>query len=96
MVEINWTNRALNDIDAIAVFISQNSEVYSIIQTQRFFYAVQILTTHSFAGRIVPEKNNKKIREIILGNYRMIYKIINKNRIDIITIHHSAMRLRKM
>lgn len=43
----------------------------------------------------VEEKGNAAIRELVEGNYRIIYKIVNEKRIDILTIHHSARALEK-
>jgi mRNA-degrading endonuclease RelE of RelBE toxin-antitoxin system len=37
---------------------------------------------------MVPEVEDKTIRELILGNYRIIYKIY-PSRIDVLTVHHS-------
>jgi len=34
--------------------------------------------------------DKQNIRELIEGNYRIIYLIINDERIDILTVHHSA------
>ena len=39
-------------------------------------------------GRTVPEINRKEIREIIFGNYRIIYRIEEMN-IAILTIRHT-------
>jgi addiction module RelE/StbE family toxin len=89
MVEINWTDQALQDIDNIAEFISKDSLKYAKIQTQLFFDRVEVLYSKPEIGRIVPEIHKKKIRELILGNYRIVYRIINLKRIDILTIHHS-------
>ncbi len=93
MAEINFTDQALADIENIAIFISKNSEKYAKIQVQRFFKRVEVLEEKPLSGRIVPEINNKNIRELIMGNYRIIYLIINKSRIDILTIHSSYMLL---
>ncbi len=41
-------------------------------------------------GKVVPEINNPNIREIALGNYRIICKIVAKQQVDILTIHHAA------
>lgn len=49
-----------------------------------------ILKTHIRIGKIVSEINQENIRELIEGNYRIIYKIIKTNQVDILTIHHSA------
>ena len=89
MVRVNWTNQALDDIENIAQFIEKDSLKYAKIQVQRFFDKADILTTHPHAGRIVPEINQDYLRELILGNYRIIYRILTDNQIDIITVHHS-------
>ncbi|MGI4728153.1 MAG: type II toxin-antitoxin system RelE/ParE family toxin [Janthinobacterium lividum] len=81
--------QAVNDVENIAEFISKDSERYAVIQTQRFFEIVLILETNIYIGRIVPEFNNEVIRELILGNYRIIYHVISENIINILTVHHS-------
>jgi len=89
MVRVSWTDQALDDIENIAQFIAKDSLKYANIQVQRFFDKAEILTTHPHAGRIVPEMNQDPLRELIQGNYRIIYRIVTDNQIDIITVHHS-------
>jgi len=38
-------------------------------------------------GRVVPEINDKNYREIIKGNYRIIYRV-GLNNISILIVHH--------
>ncbi|PCJ87829.1 MAG: plasmid stabilization protein [Flavobacteriales bacterium] len=89
MVAVNWTDQAIEDIGNIAEFIAKDSLKYAKIQTQRFFERAEILEKHLKSGRIVPELNDESIRELILGNYRIIYKIVSETQIDILTVHHS-------
>jgi addiction module RelE/StbE family toxin len=89
MVEINWTDQALQDIENIAEFISKDSFKYAKIQTQLFFERVEPLFTQPELGRVVPEIQKKKIRELIVGSYRIVYRIVSLKKIDILTIHHS-------
>jgi toxin ParE1/3/4 len=89
MVEIRWTKQAIHDIDNIAEFISKDSEHYAKIQVQRFFESTKVLARFPTAGKIVTEKQDPLIREILVGSYRVIYKIINKSKIDVLTVHHS-------
>ena len=89
MVKVNWTLQSVSDIENIANFIAQDSERYAQIQVYRFFEATEILETNPQVGRIVPELNNQDIRELILGNYRIIYHIVTTVLIDILTVHHS-------
>jgi toxin ParE1/3/4 len=89
MVEINWTKQAVRDIDNIAEFISKDSEHYAKIQVRRFFESARVLERFPGSGKIVPEKQNPLIREILVGSYRVIYKIIDESKIDVLTVHHN-------
>lgn len=89
MAQVRWTNQSLIDINNIAEYIAKDSELYAAIQTERFFVATKILENQIRSGRIVPEIEDETIRELIEGVYRIIYRVVNENRIDILTIHHS-------
>lgn len=54
-----------------------------------------ILKSFKGIGRIVPEVNRKEIRELIQGNYRIIYKIVSVSHIDILTIRHASRKFTK-
>ena len=95
MVRINWTLQAKDDLKNIADYISKDSVKYAKLQVLRIRYRTNILKSQTRIGRIVPEIENRNIRELIEGNYRIIYKILSENRIDILTIHHSARDLTK-
>jgi len=94
MARLNWTELSIDDLINIAEFISKDSVKYSQIQVRRIRERARILKTKPFLGRVVPEVKNESIRELILGNYRIIYKVISEERIDILTVHHSAKLLR--
>lgn len=87
--EIKWTLHALQDIENIAEFIAQDSEHFASIQIDKFFIRSQILEQFPLAGRMVPELGDEQIRELIEGNYRMIYRVVSESRVDILTIHQS-------
>ena len=95
MVEVRITGKALKDLIAIGEFISRDSLKYSKITIQKLFECIETLEQFPQLGRVVPEVNTKSIREIILGDYRIIYWVISKKRIDVIAIHHSALHLTK-
>ncbi len=94
MAEIKWTFQSIEDIDNIAEFIAKDSMKYALIQVEDFFDAVTILQTNPKSGRIVSELNDTNVREIIVGLYRVIYHIVSKNQIDILTVYHSSRLLK--
>ena len=93
MVRINWTIQAKNDLKSISDYISLDSKKYAKLQVLKIMKRTQILKSHIRIGKAVEEIQNQNIREIVLGNYRIIYKIINETQIDILSIHHSAKNL---
>jgi plasmid stabilization system protein ParE len=90
MVQIKWTQLASEDLKGIYEFIARDSLKYAKIEVIKLKARTHILRTIPSAGREVPELKNKIYRELIEGNYRIIYKTIDSINIDILTIHHSA------
>lgn len=43
-----------------------------------------------YIGTVVPEFDRNDLRQLIQGNYRIIYKVVDEKRVDILTVHHSA------
>jgi len=51
--------------------------------------AVERLEQFPQSGRMVPERNDSAIREILLGNYRIVYRV-RGDVVELVTIHHGA------
>ncbi|MCB0494580.1 MAG: type II toxin-antitoxin system RelE/ParE family toxin [Cyclobacteriaceae bacterium] len=90
MVQINWTLQARNDLKSIAEYIKLDSVRYAKLQVIKIKSRTHILRSFPLAGREVPEIENQKIRELIEGNYRIIYKVLSDKRVDILVVHHST------
>ncbi|MBZ9787864.1 type II toxin-antitoxin system RelE/ParE family toxin [Psychroflexus sp. CAK57W] len=95
MVRINWTYQAKSDLKDIAEYVSKDSKLYAKRQVLKIRYRTHILKSHTYSGRKLPEIQDEDIREVLEGKYRIIYRIVTKTRIDILTIHHAARDLRK-
>ena len=93
MGRLKWTIQAVEDIETICQFIAKDSVIYAHLFAKDILQAVKRLAKFPKSGRIVPEFSNENIREIILGNYRIIYRIKN-NIIEILTVYHSARLLK--
>jgi toxin ParE1/3/4 len=94
MVKIVWAPRAIKDIQEIAEFISKDSLQYAEEQAKLFFTEAAILEKYPHIGRMVPELGVSSIRQILCGHYRIIYEVISKKEVAIITVHHQARLLK--
>lgn len=93
MAQVSWTDQALEDLKAICLFIARDSKRIAEMFADKIFLATDRLENFPLSGRIVPELNRKEIREIIHGNYRVIYRVLG-NKVEILTVHHGARLLR--
>ncbi|MFN0293223.1 type II toxin-antitoxin system RelE/ParE family toxin [Pedobacter helvus] len=91
MAKVVWTEKAIEDLENIASFHSQYSENYTSSLIKRLFNKPNLLRQMPEMGRLVPEKNDLSIRELIIGNYRIIYQYQSVlDSISILTVHHSS------
>ena len=83
MGKIIWTEKAASHLEAIHQFIAKDSTVYANRFIKILISKTQILKKYPYSGRMLPELQDETIREIIYQNYRIIYRIPNK---DVVTI----------
>ena len=80
-----WTELSIEKLEEIADYISIDNQASAknwVINIQK---SVNKLNEFPELGRVVPEIGRINIRELIEGNYRIIYKR-EENRITILTI----------
>jgi len=71
---IRWTVGAQQDLREIVEYIGQDSVVYAATMAERIVTAVERLQQHPKLGRIVPEYEDPTLRELIVRNYRVVYR----------------------
>ena len=69
-MDIVWSPQSLRDLDAIHEYIAKDSEHYADLTVARIFAAVERLLRFPHSGRIVPERDEPEIREIIIARFR--------------------------
>ena len=94
MAEIIWTRSAYKDLRVIHQFISADSIYYADQLINNLYNRVTLLERYPRAGRMVPEKEDVTIRELIEGNYRIFYKLYSNESVIILRIHHSSKKIR--
>jgi len=89
MDRLIWSPQAVADLEAICEFIARDSEEYARITAKRILGLIESIPAHPKSGRVVPELEDPEIREKILGNYRVVYRL-TQGTVQIITIIHGA------
>jgi addiction module RelE/StbE family toxin len=87
-MKVIWSPLAIDRASEIAEYIYLDNPTAANKWIDNIFEKVLILKSSPKIGREVPELNRKEIREIIFGNYRIIYRIERLN-ISILTIRYS-------
>ncbi len=73
--KIIWSYEATVDLEALAEYIARDSAFYAAAFVEEILAASRSLDELFERGRVVPEFSNPKIREILVKEYRLIYKI---------------------
>ena len=93
MLKVIWTDFAIEDLRLIHDYISKDSKRYADRFLEKLLERVDQLESFPKSGRVVPEFNIDTIRELIEGNYRIVYKI-STTQIAIVRVHHAARQLK--
>jgi addiction module RelE/StbE family toxin len=86
-VKIIWSPLAIDRASEIAEYIAQDKPSAAENWINTVFSKVEQLKSSPEIGRIVPEIRNDQFRELIYGNYRIIYRV-EKTQLSIFTIRH--------
>jgi plasmid stabilization system protein ParE len=74
-MKLVWSPLALNQAEEIADYIADDNPFASEKWLSGLFGAVERLTDYPESGRPVPEIPRPEIREIVYGEYRIIYRV---------------------
>lgn len=86
-MKIIWSPLAVERVSEIALYIAEDNPAAAEKWIDEVFAKVEGLLDFPESGRILPEAGSKTIREIIYGNYRLIYRLEEK-RISVLTVRH--------
>lgn len=86
-MEVIFTDRFLTRVEECTDYIALDDIPTAVKWAEGVFKHCEQLSTQPESGRMVPEFNRPEIKEIIHGNYRLVYEL-KSNRIDMLTIWH--------
>jgi len=93
--KIKWTLRSLNELHDVYEFIAKDSKRYAQIQIENIQNAVLNLSSFPLMGRNVPEFPYLSYREILVGNYRVIYRL-EGDMVIVMSVAHGRRLLKEL
>ncbi|HEX9725994.1 MAG TPA: type II toxin-antitoxin system RelE/ParE family toxin [Vicinamibacteria bacterium] len=84
-MKLRWSDRARQDLKEIGRFIARDSRDAARKWVSRLRRRAIKAAAIPQAGRIVPEFGKPDIREVLLGNYRIVYQMTGKT-VTILTV----------
>ena len=94
MARVTWSERSIQNMEEIAEYIAQDSVRNAVQTTAKIYQTAERLELFPESGRTVPELRATSLREIIVGNYRIVYAW-KRDKCVILTVLHSRRNLRK-
>jgi plasmid stabilization system protein ParE len=91
-LKIEWSPLAIQRVSEIADYISLDNPRAAVAWVDCVFDEVQRLSSFPESGRQVPEVNRIDIRELIYGNYRIIYRV-SPATVSVLTVRHGKQLL---
>lgn len=90
---LRWTRRAEADLVAIDDYISANNPVAAVRWIEKLMARAQETALSPLAGRVVPELGISSIREVLVRNYRIVYRI-HLGEVQVLTVFEGHRLLR--
>ena len=84
-MKLRWSDRARQDLREIGRHIARDSPDAAREWVSRLRLRAVKAAAMPRAGRIVPEFGRPDIREVLLGNYRIVYQVTGKT-VTILTV----------
>lgn len=93
--KIEWTKTAQQSLSEIVQCIAQDKPAAAENFRQKVFQKVGLLKQSPYLGRVVPEFDSPTRRELLYGNYRIVYRLRPRlGKIQIIVVWHGKRLLR--
>ena len=93
MARLIWTPRCLDDLERLLAFIERDAPVAARRFGQQIVDRVELLQPNPHLGGVLPEDDTSTYRQLLLGNYRIIYRV-SSDVIYLVAVHHAARLLR--
>ncbi len=95
VAEIRWSNKAVLQVKSIGEHIELDSPWQAERIVNLLYSAPEKLRWSPRKGRIVPEFGDPKLREVSVFSWRLIYRILDEETLEIAAVVHGRRLLQR-
>jgi len=88
MAEVIWTIKAIEQVEQIGLIIEKDSPFQARRVVQFIIREARRLKEHARIGKMIPELGEDRYRELRVFSYRILYRILEEERIAIVGVVH--------
>ena len=96
MAQIIWSNPAIEDLHQLREFYSQFSEGYADRLIDKLIARVDILINFPQSGRMASQFKDGLTRELVSGDYSIVYRIQDADTVTISRIQNNSKPLTRL
>lgn len=89
MATVTWTIPALDQLDEICRYVARRSRGQAVRLADQMVQANDRLALFPMSGRVVPEHKLEDVREVLVQNYRVIYRV-TEDEVEVLSVQHGA------
>jgi toxin ParE1/3/4 len=82
-----WTDSARQALDEVLEYVAQESRDRALSLLSRVLDTAAALDTLANRGRVVPELNQPETRELLVFDYRLLYRVLGEHVVVIAFLH---------
>jgi addiction module RelE/StbE family toxin len=91
-MRVIWTPRAQRRLQEIHDYIAKDQPVNATRWMAQVLARGEQIGEQPRSGRVVPEYQRESLREVFVGDYRILYRI-RSQQVDVLSVRHGARRL---
>jgi plasmid stabilization system protein ParE len=84
-----WSPRSIRDLESIHQHIALDAPAYADLVVHRLVVAPDRLRQFPESGRVVPERGQPEIRELIVRPFRVVYRL-RGDAVEIVTVFRAS------
>lgn len=96
MAKLIWTEEALAWLKEIGDFIAEQNPRAAVSVVEGIYQKTQLLVNHPRLGFRFTDIEDREVRSLIYGHYRIVYEVGPSESVYVLAVFHSSMDIDRL